>query len=100
MATYEIFVATPKKPDFDWQEGGVEGLNLAVRVGGGLNAVLSLARTIDAEELEGRKLTGETWLAAGNRDQLLEVIDDNGWDHPDELDELPADGLFLVGLES
>jgi hypothetical protein len=100
MATYDIFVATPKKAEFDWQADGVEDLDLTIRVGGGLNAVLSLARTIDAEELEGRKLAGETWLAAGTRDQLIEVIDDNGWDHPDSLDELPEAGLFLVGVES
>jgi hypothetical protein len=100
MATYDIYVATPKSAGFDWQSGGLDDLNLAVRVASGLNAVLSLARTIDAEELEGRKLTGETWLAAGTREQFIEVIDDNGWDHPDELDDLPEEGLFLVGVES
>ena len=102
MATYDVYVATPKSASFDWKEGTVNptDLDLAVRVSGGLSAVLSLARTIDAEELEGRKLAGESWLAAGTRDQILEVIDDNGWDHPDALDELPEAGLFLVGVES
>ena len=101
MATYEVYVATPKSSSFDWESASdIAGLELAVRVGGGLSAVLSLARTIDAEEITGRKLPDESWLASGSRDELIEVIDDNGWDHPDELDALPDSGVFLVGVES
>lgn len=101
MATYDVFVAIPKTPGFDWEAAdNVAALDLSVRVGSGLSAVLSLARTIDAEEIPGRKLPDESWLAAGTRDELIEVIDDNGWDHPDELDALPQDGVYLVGIES
>ena len=101
MATYDIYVATPKSPAFDWEAAtNVADLNLAIHVGSGLSAVLSLARTIDAEEISGRKLPDESWLAAGSRDELIEVIDDNGWDHPDELDALPEAGVYLVGIES
>lgn len=100
MATYDIYVATPKSPAFDWEAADtIADLDLAVHVGSGLSAVLSLARTIDAEEITGRKLPDESWLAAGSRDELIEVIDDNGWDHPDELDGLPEDGVYLVGIE-
>ncbi len=102
MTTYSIYLATPRNPGFAWQAEDVSlnQLNLAVPVASGLSAVLSLARTIDAEEIPGRKLAGEAWIASGTRDQLLELIEDNGWEEPADVETLPAEGLYLVGCES
>ncbi len=102
MATYSIYLATPRDPGFAWQADDVSlnQLNLAVPVASGLSAVLSLARTIDAEEIPGRKLAGEAWIASGTRDQLLELIEDNGWDEPPDAGTLPSEDIYLVGCEN
>ncbi len=104
MTTYEIYVATPKDPTFDWHAGKggrLEDLLLSVHVASGLQAMLAVLRAIDEGRLVGRKLDWGAWIGPVDVGLLEELMAGFGLPRTPEVEGLdPSRTYYLVAVET
>lgn len=96
---YEVFLATPKAPGYDWRTVGataLSDLDLHLQVASGLEAMLAVVRAIESGSRQGRKVDWGAWVGPVTYDEIEPLARDLGWDLPAGLAGLDRDATYLV----
>lgn len=102
--TYEVFLATPRRPGFDWHTAGtgsLADLDLGLRLAYGLEPMLAVVRAIDSGRVPGRQVDWCAWLGPVSLVDAEALVRELGWAVPPELAGLDPDGSYvLVAVET
>lgn len=96
---YEVFLATPRVPGFDWHtagDGALAGLDLGLRLAFGLEPMLAVVRAIEEGRIPGRKVDWGAWLGPVSLADAGALVAELGWEVPADLRDLDPDASYLL----
>jgi hypothetical protein len=96
--TYEVLLAMPKAPGYDWRTVGttaLSDLDLRLRLASGLEPMLAVVRAIESGSRPGRKVDWGAWVGPVAYDEIGALLQELGGELPAGT-VLDPDATYLV----